>query len=60
MIRTVINLAPEQKAWLDLKACETGKSMTAVVRDAVARYRAEDAKRDKPPLAGLLESTRGI
>jgi hypothetical protein len=34
--------------------------MTAVVREAVARYRAQDAKRNKPSLAMLLERTRGI
>jgi len=60
MVRTVISLDPEEKAWLDEKARETGKPMTAVVREAVARYRVQDTKRKKPPLGALLESSRGI
>jgi predicted transcriptional regulator len=60
MVRTIISLDPEEKAWLDEKARQTGKSMTAIVREAVARYRAQDAKRNKPSLAMLLERTRGI
>ena len=60
MVRTVVSLDPEDKAWLDGKARETGKSMTAIVREAVARYRADDARRRKAPLAVLLERTSGI
>ncbi len=59
MIRTIISLDPEEKAWLDEKARETGQSMTAVVREAVVRYRAQDAKCGSPSLKALLERTRG-
>lgn len=60
MIRTVVSLDPEDKAWLDRKARETGKSMTALVREAVSRYRMEDSKRRKPAFDDLLERTRGL
>lgn len=60
MVRTIISLDPEEKAWLDDKARRSGKPMTAVVREALARYRAQDGRRNKPPLAALLGNTRGI
>jgi hypothetical protein len=60
MIRTVISLDPEDKAWLDRKSRETGKSMTALVREAVSRYRQEDVRRRRPPLDDLLEKTKGL
>ena len=60
MVRTVISLDPEEKAWLDNKARELGKPMTAVVRDAVTLLRLEDARRAEPPLEELLARTRGI
>lgn len=60
MVRTVISLDPELKAWLDKKAKESGKPMTAVVREALAEYRADDTKRRRPSRSELLESTRGI
>lgn len=53
-IRTVISLDPEDKAWLDRKSQETGKSMTALVREAVSRYRTEDSKRRKSSQADAL------
>lgn len=60
MVRTVISLDPELKAWLDAKARASGQSMTATVREALAAYRAEEAKREQPTRAELLERTRGI
>lgn len=60
MVRTIISLDPDEKAWLDDKARRSGKPMTAVVREALARYRAQDGTRDKPPLAALLDNTSGI
>lgn len=59
VVRTVISLDPEDKAWLDRKSRETGKSMTALVREAVSRYRSEDSKRRKSSLSDLLEKTSG-
>jgi hypothetical protein len=60
MVRTVISLDPEDKAWLDRKAQETGKPMTALVREAVTRYRSEDGRRGKASLGDLLDKTRGL
>ena len=60
MVRTIISLDPEEKAWLDDMARRSGKPMTAVVREALARYRAQDGRRSKPPFGTLLEDTRGI
>lgn len=60
MVRTVISLDPEDKAWLDGRARETGKTMTSVVRDAVNLYRSQEAKRRSPPLKTVLERTRGM
>ena len=60
MVRTIISLEPEEKAWLDGKARRLGKSMTAVAREALALYRAQDGRRNKPALATLLDNTRGI
>lgn len=60
MVRIVISLDPEEKAWLDDTARRSGKPMTAVVREALARYRAQDGRRNKAALATLLANTRGI
>lgn len=60
MVRTIVSLDPEDKAWLDRKSQETGKSMTALVREAVGRYRAEDGRRRKSSLDDLVQKTRGL
>ncbi len=60
MVRTVISLEDEEKAWLDEKARETGQPMTAIVRAAIARYRSQDRRRGVPALSDLLARTRGI
>ena len=60
MIRTVISLDPEDKAWLGRKSRETGKSVMALVREAVRRYRTEDGVRGATSLADLLEKTSGL
>ena len=60
MIRTLISIDPEEKAWLDRKARELGVPMTAVVREAIARYRIEESRRGKNRLAEALEQTRGL
>lgn len=58
-VRTIISLDPEQKAWLDTQARETGKSMTAIVREALAAYRAQQNRKRKPDLEDLLKQTSG-
>lgn len=58
-IRTIISLDPEQKAWLDAQARDTGKSMTAIVREALAAYRTQQNRKRKPDLEDLLNQTSG-
>lgn len=43
-MRTLIDLPEDDIRWLDLKASEQGKSRAALVREAVAAYRAEAPK----------------
>jgi hypothetical protein len=59
MIRTVISLAPDAKAWLDDQARETGRSMTDLVREAVERYRVDQTAARRPSREQLLARTRG-
>ncbi len=59
MVRTVINLDPEDKAWLDRKAKEEKVSMTELVRRAVRRMREAEAETPKT-FERLLQQTRGI
>lgn len=58
-VRTIISLDPEQKAWLDALARESGKSMTAIVREALAAYRTQQNRKRKPELEELLKQTSG-
>ena len=58
MVRTVISLSSEDKAWLDRAAAARGVPMTEVVRQAIRVLRASE------PVAGptfeeLLEMTAG-
>lgn len=59
MIRTLITLNDQDKAWLDRRARETGQPMTALVRDAVALYRAQQSGPDSDA-STVLERTRGL
>ena len=59
MIRTVVSLEDEDKAWLDRKAEEDQISMAELVRRAVRRYR-EDSDQEARPLRQLLAATSGI
>lgn len=58
MVRTVISLSAEDKAWLDRTAKERGIAMTELVRHAVALLRVRIEAED-PPLESLLQETRG-
>jgi hypothetical protein len=40
-MRTLIDLPDDDIGWLDRKAAEEGKSRAAVIREAIATYRAE-------------------
>ncbi len=57
MIRTVISLDPEDKAWLDKRAKASGVPMTELVRKAIRQMRQAD---EGQSLDTLLEQTSGI
>lgn len=59
MVRTIISISKEDKAWLEATAAEQGVSMTEVVRSALRMLRAQ-AERDEPPMTQLLERTQGL
>ena len=56
MVRTVVSLNPEDKAWLDRRAREERVPMTELVRRAIQRMRQEE---EAPRLSDLLERSRG-
>jgi hypothetical protein len=58
MIRTVISLTEDDKAWLDRRAREEGVTMTEVVRRSVGFYRSVCDPEDAEFLS-LLDSTSG-
>jgi len=58
MVRTVVSLPEDDKRWLDAEAKREGVSMTAVIRMAVSRLRAET--RRAKTFDNLLKTTAGI
>ena len=56
MIRTVISLTDDDKAWLDRRAQQEGTTMTEVVRRAVGFYRSVSDP-DDADFASLLDRT---
>ena len=59
MVRTVISLDSDDKAWLDRKAKRERTPMTRLVQRAIKRLR-EDSKADKPEVETLLRETAGL
>ena len=59
MIRTLISLDPDDKAWLDQAAAERGVPMSELVREAVRRFRAASDK-PRPTFRALLDRTGGL
>ncbi|HYZ48749.1 MAG TPA: ribbon-helix-helix protein, CopG family [Sphingomonas sp.] len=43
-MRTIVDIPEDDIRWLDQRAAETGKSRTALVREAVQAYRHEEPK----------------
>jgi hypothetical protein len=58
MVRTLISLAEGDKRWLDQRARALGVPMTAVMRQAVAALREQEARRASFDRA--LKETAGI
>ncbi len=59
MVRTVISLEEEEKAWLDRRAEQEKVSMTELVRRAVRQYR-QQRELEARSVHRLLEETSGI
>jgi hypothetical protein len=59
MIRTIISLNEEDKAWLDRRAHEEGLTMTELVRRSVHLYRETTDPADSE-FGVLLDETRNI
>ncbi|MGH9360851.1 MAG: CopG family transcriptional regulator [Thermoanaerobaculia bacterium] len=59
MIRTIISLDDEDKAWLDRLAVERRTTMTQLVRLAIRRYR-QDVDAGEPSLERQLGETAGL
>lgn len=60
MPRTLINLDPEDKAWLDQEARARHVPMTELVRQAVRAYRVRAESMNRPDLQSALSRTAGI
>jgi hypothetical protein len=52
-MRTIVDIPEEDIRWLDERARDTGKSRTALVREAVETYRAEVGSASDRRLAAL-------
>lgn len=59
MVRTIVSLDHEDKAWLEVTAQQEGVSMTEMVRRAVRLMRATGA-REATSTLDLLAATAGI
>ena len=59
MIRTIISLDPEDKAWLDRKAKQERTPMTRLVRRAIQRLRKE-SESNPSRFDLLLRETSGL
>jgi plasmid stability protein len=56
MTRMLISLEDRDKQWLALKAQESGKPMSEVVRQAIRQAQAAEER----PMKALLASTKGL
>lgn len=59
MIRTIVSLDPDDKAWLDRKARQERTPMTRLVRRAIQRMRQESEARPSG-FDRLLNETSGL
>lgn len=60
MPRTLINLDPDDKAWLDREARKRHVPMTELARQAIRSYRVHEESRSRPTLQAALARTAGI
>ncbi len=59
MIRTIVSLDPEDKAWLDRKARQERTPMTRLVRRAIQRMR-QESEANPSGFMRLLRETSGL
>lgn len=59
MVRTVVSLDLDDKAWLDRRAQKEKVSMAELIRKAIRRFR-EQSEPEPQPLDQLLRQTSGI
>ena len=59
-MRVLIDIPDEDIDWLDRKAGELGKSRAALVREAIADYRAEKGKRGIERFFGMWKAREDI
>lgn len=59
MIRTIVSLDPDDKAWLDRKARQERTPMTRLVRRAIQRMR-EESESHPSGFDRLLRETSGL
>ncbi|MFP4209139.1 MAG: hypothetical protein ACLFSC_10810 [Wenzhouxiangella sp.] len=60
MTRTIVNISPEDKRWLDQEARSRRVSMTSLVSEAVHEYRLRQQCLNQPDLNAILADTAGI
>ena len=60
MTRTIINLDPEDKRWLDHEASTRHVPMTELVREAIRDYRVRRESAARSDVQMALERTAGI
>jgi hypothetical protein len=60
MIRTVISIEPEEKAWLEQQAKSDNVTMTEMVRRAIRSYHESLLKQGKADVVSLLQETHGM
>ena len=59
MIRTIVSLDPDDKAWLDRKARQERTPMTRLVRRAIQRMR-QESESNPSGFDRLLRATSGL
>jgi len=60
MPRTIISLSDDDKRWLDREALARHVSMTSLVSEAVALYRAREESANRPDFERALKESSGV
>ena len=60
LVRTVISLDDEQKAWLDRQAALRRVSMASLIRQAVSEFRMREQRGSATSFQEVLKQTAGI